>query len=61
MHLLLHLETNGDQALAGAILFAFDGYAFKHLGNGTLETTIDGSKLLSDAQWQLLSNSPYKV
>lgn len=61
MHLLLQLETNGDHALAGHFLYAFTGFPLSHVGNNILQTVVDGGKLLTDEQWNLLSNSPYKV
>jgi hypothetical protein len=61
MQLLLHVETasNIDTVLAAA--YAFDPHAFKHIGNGTLEATIDASHDLSQAQIDVIAASKYEI
>lgn len=62
MQLLLHMETNSDIDLVLSIAYAFGpAYVFKHVGNGTLETTIDASHSFTDAQWQLIASTKYSI
>lgn len=61
MKLLLHLETASSVDAVLAAAYAFDPYAFKHIGNGTLEATIDASKDLTDAQQTIIATSKYEV
>lgn len=62
MKLLLHLETGSDINAVLAAAYAFvPQYVFTHIGNGTLEATIDASHDLTQAQWTVIANGKYSV
>lgn len=62
MQLLLQIETNSDIDTVLNAAYAFDPpYTFKHVGNGVLQTTLDASHDLTDAQWSIIANSKYSV
>lgn len=61
MQLLFHLETNSNVDAVLSAAYAFTPYVFKHIGNGTLETTLDATNDLTSSQQTIIATSKYEL